>query len=113
MIQVQTYLIFVLLPMYLLGCIGLAQFPMLFKAKTKTLYLVNYAVAIPVFGWYESTAHVGFESPLTNAMWGGALAALMSTAFAVEMRRVSLWRLPRGVTIPPDYPAHKLSTWDP
>lgn len=109
----QSYFIWVLLPMYFLACIGLAQTNILYRKKVKVLFLVNFILTFPVIGYYLYFTHVGGPDWLGGTAFGGAIAALLATAFADESRIASLWRLPRGITPPPEYPVEQLGRWNP
>jgi hypothetical protein len=109
----QSYFIWVLMPMYFLACMGLAQTNMLFRKKLKVLYLVNFILTFPVIGYYLYVTQVGGPDWLGGTVFGGALAALLATVFADQSRLTSLWRLPRGIAPPPEYPAEQIGKWDP
>lgn len=110
---VLSYFIWVLMPMYFLACNGLAQTNVLFRKKIKVLFLVNFVLTFPVIGFYLYVTHAGGADWFTGTVFGGAIAASLATAFADESRRTSLWRLPRGITPPPEYPAEQLGKWNP
>lgn len=108
----ETYFIWVLVPMYFLACIGLAQIGIFFRAKSKVLYATNFILTFPVIGYYLYATHTGGGDWLGGTVFGGGMASVCATVFADQMRATSLWRLPRGIWPPPEYPAEQLGKWD-